>query len=246
MNAPVSVPTQPDVIYPERDGKPMGETEAHHQVIIHTTTTLQDYFRDQPAVHVGGNLLLYYEAGNPAAVVVPDVFVVHGMDKHLRRTYKLWEEGQPPDIVFEFTSRSTKREDVHTKPALYARLGITEYVLFDPLGEYLRPALQAFRLQQGQYAPVEIVHNTFTSEVLELGVHAEGRHLLFSTPAGERLLMASEAFEARRAEADARQAEAKARRAEAKARRAAEQRVRDTQAELERLRAELAQLRSEE
>jgi len=79
-------------------------------------------------------MLLYHEEGNPAACVAPDVFVVQGVAKRERCTYRLWEEGQPPAVVFEITSRGTRLEDLGTKRALYAMLGVQEYFLYDPLG----------------------------------------------------------------------------------------------------------------
>ncbi len=139
------------VDYPESDGKPIAETDVHRQAIFDTIVTLSDFFRDRPDVYVTGNLLLYYEAGNPAAAVAPDVFVVFGVAKHLRRTYKVWEEGRAPAVVIEFTSRATALEDQGNKRVLYAWLGVSEYFLCDPLAEYLAPPLQGFRLAEGEY-----------------------------------------------------------------------------------------------
>ena len=48
-------------------------------------------------------------------------------------------------MVFEITSRGTRLEDLGTKRALYAMLGVREYFLYDPLGEYLQPPLQGYR-----------------------------------------------------------------------------------------------------
>ena len=99
--------------------------------------------------------MFYYEQGNPSAVVSPDVFVVKGVPKGLRRTYKLWEEQQPPVVVFEMTSRSTRLEDKGNKRALYAMLGVREYFMFDPLAEYLKPPLQGFRLLGEEYIAID-------------------------------------------------------------------------------------------
>jgi hypothetical protein len=71
----------PPIYYPESDGKPMGETDVHIDALIYLREALRDYFRDDPQVYVAGNMLLYYEEGNPAACVAPDVFVVHGVAK---------------------------------------------------------------------------------------------------------------------------------------------------------------------
>ena len=144
----------PIIEYPESDGKPVGETDVHRREILHTIETLERHFRDAPDIYVSGNLMFYYEEGNPSAVVSPDVFVVKGVRKGLRRTYKLWEEGVAPCVVIEMTSRSTRLEDKGNKRALYALLGVREYFLFDPLGEYLKPPLQGFTLVDGEYAPL--------------------------------------------------------------------------------------------
>jgi hypothetical protein len=57
----------------------------------------------------------------------------------------------PPSLVIEVTSDSTRDEDVRKKKAIYEGLGIEEYFLFDPLGDYLKPRLQGYRLAEGRY-----------------------------------------------------------------------------------------------
>jgi hypothetical protein len=125
--------------YPESDGKPMGETDEHREAMVRHIELLQDYFREQN-VYVSGDLLVYYEQGNPRKFVVPDAFVVKNLRPGKRRTYKIWVEGKVPDVVVETTSRRTRAKDTRTKPDLYARLGIKEYFLFDPHQEYLDPS----------------------------------------------------------------------------------------------------------
>jgi Uma2 family endonuclease len=235
----ISTAVQP-IHYPERDGKPMAETDVHIDVLIYLREALKDHFRDEPQVYVAGNMLLYYEAGNPAACVAPDIFVVQGVSKGERRTYKLWEEGQPPSVIFEITSRGSRLEDLGTKRALYAMLGVQEYFLYDPLGEYLRPPLRGYLLQQGEYErrpPGD--QGQLVSQTLSLELRLQDGQLLVVNPAtGERLLTPAEAHTARRTEAEARQAEATARQA-------AEARAALAESELERMRAELARLRGE-
>jgi Uma2 family endonuclease len=151
--------------------------------------------------------------------VAPDVFVVQGVAKRKRRTYRLWEEGPPPSVVFEITSRGTRPEDLSTKRAVYAMLGVQEYFLYDPLGEYLRPPLQGYRLQDGGYQRrLPEADGGLTSQTLVLELQVEEDRLRLVNPAtGERLLTPAEAPSARRA----------------------------AEAELERLRTELARLRGE-
>ncbi|MBI5303285.1 MAG: Uma2 family endonuclease [Chloroflexi bacterium] len=211
------------VIYPESDGKPMTETDFHAQVLIYLRTALEYYFRNEPNVYVSGNLMLYYEEGNPAASISPDVFVVKGINKKLRRTYKLWEEGKAPDVAIEITSRSTRLEDLGNKRALYAELGVTEYFIHDPYQEYLKPPLQGYRLEQNNYAPITPdtqakLHSTILGLALQI---IEGDLRLFDPRTGELLKTPLEAQEAAEEEAAARQA---------------------ADAEVERLRAELKKL----
>ncbi len=228
----ITTAVQP-IHYPERDGKPMAETDVHIDVLIYLREALKDHFRDEPQVYVAGNMLLYYEEGNPAACVAPDIFVVHGVAKGERRTYKLWEEGQPPTVIFEITSRGSRLEDLGTKRALYAMLGVREYFLYDPLGEYLRPPLQGYRLQQGEYERVlPGDQDQLVIQALSLELRLQDGQLQVVNPAtGERLLTPAEAHTARRTEAEARQA--------------AEARAALAESELERTRAELARLRGE-
>lgn len=242
------------IVYPETDGKPMGETDVHIDALIYLREALRDYFRDIPNVYVAGNMLFYYEESNPAACVAPDVFVVQGVAKQERRIYKLWEEGQPPAVVFEVTSRSTRLEDLGTKRALYAMLGVREYFLYDPLGEYMRPALQGYQLQEGEYQRMPPVGpDRFISQVLGLELRLEdGRVRVVHPSTSERLLTPAEAQAARRAAEQRGAQEAAARREaeqraarEAAARRDAEQRAAHAEAELQRLRAELVRLRRE-
>jgi hypothetical protein len=99
---------------------------------------------------VGANFFLYYKEGNPKARVSPDVLLARGMDRRDRRNYLLWEE-KIPSLIVEVTSRKTRRKDTGLKKEVYERIGVEEYILFDPLGEYLRPQLQGYRLVRGRY-----------------------------------------------------------------------------------------------
>lgn len=224
MDATSPSPLTTPIIYPESDGKPMAETDVHRDAMIATITTLTEFFRERSDVYVAGNLLLYYEEGNPSASVAPDAFVVFGVPKRQRRTYKLWEEGQAPAVVVEVTSRSTRLEDLGTKRALYKSLGVREYFLFDPLEEYLRPPLQGFRLADGDLVRFQPdASGDLISETLGMILRREGPHLrLVDRRTGEALLRPEEV---------------------AAARRAAEERLSTAELELARLRAEVDRLR---
>ena len=105
------------IYYPQSDGKPMGETDAHIDALIHLREALRGCFRDDPQVYVAGNMPLYYKEGNPTACVALDVFVVHRVAKGERRTYRLREEGHRPPVAIEITSRGARLEGLDTKRA---------------------------------------------------------------------------------------------------------------------------------
>lgn len=147
----MSIPLQREIEYPESDGRPLGETDIHVEVASMTAYVLRQRFRDVPDVYASQNLIFYYVEGDPRAQFCPDVFLVRGVPNHQRRIYKLWEEGKAPSLLLEVTSRSTRQEDLRSKKELYERLGVEEYFLFDPLGEYLKPRLQGHRLASGRY-----------------------------------------------------------------------------------------------
>src|SRR6185295_11700145 len=147
MNA---IPLEKEMEYPSSDGQPMAEGPEHLQVMIDLIDGLTRRYAEVPDVWVGGNLFLYYEKGNRKARVSPDVLVAKGVVKQKeRRNYLLWEE-RPLSLVIEVTSLRTKRRDEEIKKPLYQQIGTEEYVLFDPLGEYLRPPLQGYRLLRGR------------------------------------------------------------------------------------------------
>lgn len=85
-----------EIYYPERDGKPTGETDFNIQTITYLYQTLSAFFSSETDVKVLADIMFYYEEGNPRKVFSPDVMVVKGVGKHPRRTYKLWEEKQFP------------------------------------------------------------------------------------------------------------------------------------------------------
>jgi Uma2 family endonuclease len=192
---------RPGIIYPESDGKPLGETEIHRQEITDAIETLRDYLRERADVYVGGNMFLYYEEGRPERSVVPDVFVVKGVSKQVRRIYQLWKEQPAPCFIIEVTSKSTRREDEREKLELYARLGVAEYFLFDPFAEYLKPPLRGYRLANGVYAPIAPdADGALQSRELGLLLLRENGSLrLIDLASNERLLKPFENAQARRA-----------------------------------------------
>jgi Uma2 family endonuclease len=194
-----TMPLAREIYYPESDGRPMAETQAHGKVMVDLLNVLERRYAGVPDVYVWGNMFLYYREGDPRACVAPDLFLVQGVDKRVRRTYKLWEDGRAPSLVIEVTSKSTREEDEVEKKAVYERLGVEEYFLFDPLGEYLRPRLQGYRLVGGRYeALVLAADGSLLSRTTGLTLAPEEARLrLRDAATGEPLLWNEELAEAR-------------------------------------------------
>jgi Uma2 family endonuclease len=210
-----------DVTYPDSDGLPMAESDATRDYLIYGVEALDSYFQKDANVYVSGNLFIYYEQGKPKSVVAPDVFVVFGVEKKKRPSYKIWEEdGKVPDFILEITSKSTASEDRGTKRGLYAYLGVKEYFQYDPTAEYLKPSLQGFRLIEGNYLPILGQLNGDRLSIyaetlgLELWLDANGEMRFYSPKSETKLLspreMEKAKYQAEQAQHQAEQAQQQA------------------------------------
>jgi Uma2 family endonuclease len=171
---------RPSVTYPCRDGRPVAETDTHRRIMRDLVYGLRQHFRSRNDVCVAGALFLFYEEGNPKRFVVPDVFVSKDVPREKRENYLMWVEGKPPDVVIEVTSQNTKTEDLVMKKNLYARLGVPEYYLFDPLQEYLPEPMVAFDLRADGYASRSL--GVGYSPALDLEFVVEGQSLKLRDP----------------------------------------------------------------
>lgn len=180
-----------DIEYPVRDDEPLAETDLHAQETIALFQALQEFFSAAADVYVAMDNFIYFEKGNPAACLSPDVYVVKGAASRLRDCYKAWEEdGRPPAAVFEITSSKTKKNDQGPKKQTCQRLGVQEYFLFDPKAEYLKPNLRGFQLLNGVYAPIKAASDgALVSAELRLKFNVSPEGLLRVTdPASGRIL----------------------------------------------------------
>ena len=196
--APLRRPSPP-VHYPDSDDEPMGESFLHIETSLDAFVVLRAHHADRSDACVGCNNFVYYEEGNPKAVVIPDVLVAYGVPKHSGRlVWKVWEEGKAPDFILEVTSKSTRRIDERDKKELYERLEVTEYWQFDPTGDYLDPILKGRVLDaDGRYRELVLERRDGglcrLSEVLGLDMRLEDRQLRFFDPKrGECLLSPEE------------------------------------------------------
>lgn len=251
---------------PSIDDLPPPDLMEQEEVLRYTASALRRVLGRHPGTYVACYTLLYdtISPDVPGRVrppwLEPDVLVAFGVGNHRRRSYALWREGKAPEFVMEVASVSTWKRDRDEKPALYEKLGVREYFLYDPVGGRLEPRLQGHVLRDGRYRPLrpERLGNGeqgLRSETLGLWVYLEGpeQALRWHDPvAGQDLEDYDEVHAAREAaEAHAREAETRAQAAETRAReveaarRATESRVRAAEEEAAELRAELRRLRGE-
>ena len=227
---PSSVANQ-EVFYPSEDGEPLAESYDHLYAILVTLEVLRQYLQGQRAT-VLADQFLYYAQGFPRLRVAPDVMVIFGVEPGGRDNFKVWQEGAVPSVIFEMTSKGTQQIDQTHKYCLYAQLGVQEYWLFDPKGEWLDSPLMGYRLNGDDYVAIE----DGCSQVLGLRLEVEGKLIGFTEiETGRRLPMPAELSqelekERQRADQASRWAEAERLKAEQQAQRA------------ERLRAQLQAL----
>ena len=198
--------------YPCGDGEPMAENEAQWNQMVYAGAALKAHYRDRPEVLVLGNVFINYREGDRTTAVAPDLCVAFGarVRKHDRSSYKVWEE-PVPSFVMEMLSPSTQGRDLRVKWNIYRWMGVGEYWLYDPHGDWLEGRLAGHRrTSEGVFESiVETAPGSgeYWSEVLGLRLRDEDGDLRFHDPhTGQDLPTPVEAAIAREAEAAAREA----------------------------------------
>ncbi len=144
--------------FPDRDDEPMAENMENAVQMMDLIVTLKVLLRTQGRVRyvVGGNQFLYYNRLNGRDHVSPDVYVGFDVEPGGRPSWQTWVEGKAPDIVWEISSTSTQDEDIGHKRALYARLDVQEYYIFDPKGD-VQPPFQGYIQREGRLEPATLL-----------------------------------------------------------------------------------------
>jgi len=84
--------------------------------------------------------------------IVPDIFlsldvaVPENWYEKRHRTYFVWEFGKPPDVVIEIVS-NRKGNEASSKLQEYALMGISYYVIFDPMRHLSDEILRVYELR---------------------------------------------------------------------------------------------------
>jgi Uma2 family endonuclease len=213
------------VLYEDEGYEEMGESELHLTTLTILYFGLRSHLRSRPGYRVLGDLNFYYHPRKHHAHVSPDVMVVTPpapLPDDLS-SYHLGVHGPAPVLTVEVLSeRSAQQQDRTTKSRLYARLGVTEYLLVDVSGRFFPPRLQ-LRRRRGprSWDRLQDADGGVTSQLgFRIVVEADGQARVLDASTGRRYPRPDEAD------------------AEAEARAAAEARVRELEAELARLRGQ--------
>ncbi len=184
--------TPEKISYPAGDGAPVAESYAHMYVMFITFEILRQYLAGRRAT-VLANQFLYYAQGFPKLRVAPDVMVIFDVAPGGRDSYKIWEELAVPSVIFEITSKITQNKDQEYKKDLYEALGVREYWLFDPKGEWIEEQLRGYQLVEDKYSQIR----DGISRVLQLRLEPSGELINFyRLDNGQKLLTPEELAQA--------------------------------------------------
>jgi Uma2 family endonuclease len=191
-NFPPRVLETEEILYPETVDSIMPEGILHFLLSVRLTSTLLAFLVNRPDVKVFGNLMLYYEEGEPRKFISPDLMICVGLEKSPTSVYKLWETRVVPSVVIELASETTWFNDVSNKLAIYQRLGVQEYYVYDIEYKHLPAPLTAYRLESGVLTEIEVVNGRILSESLGLELVDTGETLRFFNPETKEFLMTPE------------------------------------------------------
>lgn len=120
--------------------------DGHYREQIYVYTVLYERLTG-PDCYVSFQRWLRRDPKGQRPPLQPDILVAFGVPDALRRVYDPWEHGRPPTMVAEWLSESSLTADRELKPEEYRKLGIGEYWLFNPHGEFHDPRIQGWDLQ---------------------------------------------------------------------------------------------------
>ncbi|MBX3188195.1 MAG: Uma2 family endonuclease [Labilithrix sp.] len=155
-------------------GPPEGDT--HRLAIEKAKDPLQGFFeRIGRRVYISSNLAVYYPGER---IFAPDVLAVLDVDPRPREKWVVDVEERGLDFVLEVNVGGDRTKDFRDNVVRYARLGISEYFVFDPL----RLLLRSYGLANPEdrtYTPLLGQEGRFPSRVLGLDLGIEEGALRF-------------------------------------------------------------------
>ena len=186
-------PVRDAVVYPYADGLPMASSPEQEALMVDTRHGLKTHFASRPNVYIGMDMLVFDRQDDNTSCLAPDVFVTFDMPRPVGKSYRIWEVGKPPDVVWEFGSDSTWKGDAKEKKERYRKWGVSEYWLYAPHGGLHYPRLQGFQLVKGRYRRLPAERRgegllVVKSPLLGLEQHFDGQRLRFWDPVAKEYL----------------------------------------------------------
>ncbi|MFT5432636.1 MAG: Uma2 family endonuclease [Myxococcota bacterium] len=153
----------------------MPEGDRHGRPIALITDALKRHFGNRGReAYIGSDFMVYYPSEQCFA---PDVLVVLEAGAHQRDSWNVSKEGKGLDLVIEVLVGGNRRKDLERNVDRYARLGIVEYFVFEPVAA----RLHAFRLPEdgGVYERVVPQHGRYPCQLLGFDLTVVDNHLRF-------------------------------------------------------------------
>ena len=132
----------------------------HQHVVMEISGQIWHFLRTNPVGRVRTDLDVCLRIGAPGHDLVYQPDVVFIRDQRLASQRRRIVE--PPDVVVEVASKSSRRFDRETKRADYERFGVMEYWIIDPEED----SFLFLRLQDGSYVAVPPESDAYRSTAI--------------------------------------------------------------------------------
>lgn len=113
-------------------------SQSHQRMFSEFVVQLAQLFAEEPMANVGGDQAFYWNSEDDRDSICPDAYLIRGIDKSPRDSFKLWEErAKFPDLSIRFAleiwSKSNPMSERFKKYDAYRFLGVAEYLEVDLL-----------------------------------------------------------------------------------------------------------------
>jgi Uma2 family endonuclease len=155
----LSLQEQDEAVFPDaeqlitEDDTPVDNFASEKQQRL-LTSALFSSLKDRQPFIAAANVGIYHTF--PGTAIVPDVFVSFGVAvpqdwwEKQNRCYLVWKFGKPPEIAIEVVSNKVGKE-LTDKLAIYERMRVSYYAVYDPNRQLGEVPLRLFELQGMQY-----------------------------------------------------------------------------------------------
>jgi Uma2 family endonuclease len=192
------------ILYEDEEEEELGEANLHQQWAQILQVCLKAHLASRPELQVYLNMNLYYRDAPLHPVtrsrpyVSPDVMVVRPKSAlpETLTSYTIGIDGPAPLAAVEVLSaRSAQQRDLGEKLQVYAGLGVEEYFLADPTGDYLAGRLLLKKLQPGgTWKDEGDAHQGVASKLgFRLLLDNQGKLGVFDAASGRRYIRPDEA-----------------------------------------------------